>query len=59
MIHNIPQPDFEKFWEDKLSKDPNVQIEKGISFMLLTQASFYNRAWPAGSLRILTRTEIQ
>lgn len=37
MIHNIPQPDFEKFVTDELEADPNVQISKGIAYITSTQ----------------------
>ena len=37
MIHNIPQPVFEQFVADHLSKDPNVEIRKGVSFVSLVQ----------------------
>ncbi|KAI6780267.1 FAD binding domain-containing protein [Emericellopsis cladophorae] len=33
MIHNIPQPDFEKFVADALESDPNVEIRKGVAFV--------------------------
>ncbi|KKY16546.1 putative 3-(3-hydroxy-phenyl)propionate hydroxylase [Phaeomoniella chlamydospora] len=35
MIHNIPQPEFERYVEDTLSSEPNVRIEKGVSFVSL------------------------
>ena len=37
MIHNIPQPVFEKFVTDNLAQDPNVDIRKGVSFIALEQ----------------------
>ncbi|CAK7221310.1 hypothetical protein SBRCBS47491_004484 [Sporothrix bragantina] len=39
MIHNIPQPEFEKFVADELETDPNVQISKGIAFITSTQVA--------------------
>ncbi|KAJ4349110.1 hypothetical protein N0V95_004891, partial [Ascochyta clinopodiicola] len=37
MIHNIPQPNFEQFLSEQLSRDPNVEIRKGVSFVSLEQ----------------------
>ncbi|WQF85230.1 Putative FAD-binding domain, FAD/NAD(P)-binding domain superfamily [Colletotrichum destructivum] len=37
MIHNIPQPDFEKFVSDRLLDDPNVEIRKGVGFVSCEQ----------------------
>lgn len=37
MIHNIPQPDFEKFIADHLSDDPNVEIRKAVGFVSCEQ----------------------
>ncbi|KAH8668666.1 FAD binding domain-containing protein [Xylariales sp. PMI_506] len=37
MIHNIPQPDFEKFVANELSNDPNVEIRKGVAFISCVQ----------------------
>ena len=39
MIHNIPQPDFEEFLAERLSKDPSVSIRKGVSFVSSKQVS--------------------
>ncbi|TQN67022.1 2,4-dichlorophenol 6-monooxygenase [Colletotrichum shisoi] len=38
MIHNIPQPDFERFVSDRLLDDPNVEIRKGVGFVSCEQA---------------------
>lgn len=40
MIHNIPQPDFEKFVSDQLLDDPNVEIRKGVGFVSCEQVGF-------------------
>ncbi|KAJ3959946.1 hypothetical protein N0V92_003442 [Colletotrichum tropicale] len=32
MIHNVPQPDFERFVAEKLAFDNNVELRKGIAF---------------------------
>ncbi|KZL75362.1 FAD binding domain-containing protein [Colletotrichum tofieldiae] len=37
MIHNIPQPDFEKFITNQLLGDPNVEIRKGVGFVSCEQ----------------------
>ncbi|CAK7236556.1 hypothetical protein SEUCBS140593_009659 [Sporothrix eucalyptigena] len=37
IIHNIPQPEFEKFVADELESDPNVQISKGIAYVTSRQ----------------------
>ncbi|KXH26613.1 FAD binding domain-containing protein [Colletotrichum simmondsii] len=37
MIHNIPQPDFEKFVAKHLENDPNVEIRKGVGFVSCEQ----------------------
>lgn len=37
MIHNIPQPVFEDFLTDLLSRDSNVDLRKGVSFVSLEQ----------------------
>ncbi|OHF02124.1 FAD binding domain-containing protein [Colletotrichum orchidophilum] len=37
MIHNIPQPDFEKFIAQNLENDPNVEIRKGVGFVSCDQ----------------------
>ncbi|KIX02969.1 uncharacterized protein Z518_06519 [Rhinocladiella mackenziei CBS 650.93] len=39
MIHNIPQPVFEQLLTDVLSKDSNVDLRKGVSFVSLDQKS--------------------
>ncbi|KAK1992577.1 hypothetical protein LX36DRAFT_588165 [Colletotrichum falcatum] len=39
MIHNIPQPDFEKFISEKLHEDPNVEVRKGVGFVSCEQVS--------------------
>lgn len=39
MIHNIPQPTFEQFLTDVISKDANVDLRKGVSFVSLEQVS--------------------
>ena len=39
MIHNIPQPTFEQFLTDAISKDANVDLRKGESFVSLEQVS--------------------
>lgn len=37
MLHNIPQPEFERFLTQELSHDANVDIRKGVSFVSLDQ----------------------
>lgn len=37
MIHNIPQPDFEKYVAQKLAHDSSVQIQKGVGFVACDQ----------------------
>ncbi|KAK1673122.1 FAD binding domain-containing protein [Colletotrichum godetiae] len=37
MIHNIPQPDFEKFIAQRLEHDPNVEIRRGVGFVSCEQ----------------------
>ncbi|KAK7433616.1 FAD binding domain-containing protein [Colletotrichum acutatum] len=37
MIHNIPQPDFEKFVAEHLETDANVEIRKGVGFISCEQ----------------------
>ncbi|KAK1579611.1 FAD binding domain-containing protein [Colletotrichum navitas] len=37
MLHNIPQPEFEKFISDQLRGDPNVDIRKGVGFVSCEQ----------------------
>ncbi|KAK2031653.1 FAD binding domain-containing protein [Colletotrichum zoysiae] len=38
MIHNIPQPDFEKLISNQLRGDPNVDIRKGVGFVSCEQS---------------------
>lgn len=33
MIHNIPQPAFEKFVANELEHDENVEIQKNVTFV--------------------------
>lgn len=40
MIHNIPQPEFEKFVSEYLARDKNVDVRKGVSFVSLEQVSW-------------------
>ncbi|KAF5517794.1 2,4-dichlorophenol 6-monooxygenase [Colletotrichum aenigma] len=37
MIHNVPQPDFERFVAEKLAFDNNVELRKGIAFVCCEQ----------------------
>ncbi|KAL0936770.1 2,4-dichlorophenol 6-monooxygenase [Colletotrichum truncatum] len=37
MIHNIPQPDFERFVAEQLAFDDNVELCKGVAFISSTQ----------------------
>lgn len=37
MIHNIPQPEFERILTQDLSHEANVDIRKGVSFVSLDQ----------------------
>jgi 2-polyprenyl-6-methoxyphenol hydroxylase-like FAD-dependent oxidoreductase len=37
MIHNIPQPEFEKYVAEEISKLNNIEVQKGISFVSLEQ----------------------
>lgn len=39
MIHNIPQPHFEQYLWEELSRQTNVEIVKGVSFESLEQTS--------------------
>ncbi|KAL1887143.1 hypothetical protein Sste5346_010414 [Sporothrix stenoceras] len=39
MIHNIPQPEFEKFVAEQLENDPNVQMSKGVAYVTSTQST--------------------
>lgn len=45
MIHNIPQPEFERYVEDTLSSEPNVRIEKGVSFVSLKNVTEPSASW--------------
>jgi 2-polyprenyl-6-methoxyphenol hydroxylase-like FAD-dependent oxidoreductase len=44
MIHNIPQPDFEKFLTETLVQNSLVEIRKGVSFVSLEQVRGSNVA---------------
>ncbi|KAK5686538.1 hypothetical protein LTS10_002658 [Elasticomyces elasticus] len=37
MIHNVPQPHFEAYIAERLRHDPNVEIQKGVGFVLCKQ----------------------
>ncbi|KAJ5019826.1 hypothetical protein K4K57_009289 [Colletotrichum sp. SAR 10_99] len=37
MIHNVPQPDFERFVAEKLAFDTNVELRKGVAFVCCEQ----------------------
>jgi hypothetical protein len=39
MIHNIPQPAFEEFLTEVISKERKVDLRKGVSFASLEQVS--------------------
>lgn len=41
MLHNIPQPDYEKFVQESLKTNDLVEIRKNHSFVALTDVSLY------------------
>ncbi|KAK5994362.1 Tetracenomycin A2 monooxygenase-dioxygenase [Cladobotryum mycophilum] len=41
MIHNIPQPTFEKFMCRELESEPNVEIQRGVAFVSSEQIGNY------------------
>lgn len=57
MIHNIPQPTFEQFLTEVISKEENVDLRKGISFVSLEQVGCKLVSWSRRSLTIRLMVE--